>query len=490
MQFMSAGPKSELVDMSLYTAGSSPSIFGILGTATKGVVNEAVLCTSPIDFVSKFGEPKKGCYSALAAIETLKQANMVYYIRVADASLAKSAVTIRLEGDVGLTFEAKTAGTWAKSRLAVEVKNSVGKDFNLYVLYDGSVVESYECSMDGTSSKYVVVALDNSEYITVVDNQDGEGASAPAVGVHLLTGGNDGMDSLVDSDYIGQAGKNTGMEIFKLAHIDVDVLACPGCSAEVASALVSIAEYRGDCEVVIDTPNELNSSQVLEWSNGVGSFADNPTFNSMHGAIYWPWFTGYLDTYNKVKYDVPPSVYVLGQYALTDREYNYWWPPAGLKRGRIARANGVKHICDTGTMDSLYGGSNVINPIAHFPADGIVIWGQRTTQRTMSATNRINVARLIFKVRKAIMNTTRSLTFDLNDEATWDLWKGAVEPFLSDIKASRGLYDYHIVMDATTVTPAHIDRLEMPGKVFLQPVKAAEFIPISFIITPTGVTFE
>lgn len=488
MQFASAGPKSQIVDLSVYTSGNSPTVFGIVGPATKGELNKAVLCTSPSDFIKKFGEPLSQSYPALAAIETLKQANKVYFVRIANSNVAKASATI-LEGvENFLTFEAITEGTWANNRLSIEITDVNVKECTVKVVYDGSVVEKYKVSVDSNASNYIETEINSvSEYITVLDEKNGQATSAPTAQTVTLDGGNDGADSLTPSDYIGTTG---GCQVFRQIGLEVDVLCAPGAEIEVFQELVSIAETRGDCIVVIDPPNGLTYNDVLDWSNGTGAFSGNPVFNSMHAAIYWPWIINYNDTYNKATYDVPPSVYVLGQYAYTDREYNYWWAPAGVKRGRLTSAAGVKEIVDKSVMDALYDGTNVVNPIAHMPGEGVIIWGQKTTQRTFTSTNRINVARLIMKVRRIVENQSRMFTFDQNDENTWDLWKGAIEPLFAEIKAARGLYDYRVIMDETTVTPEHQDRLEMPGKIFIKPTRAAEYIPISFVISPSGVKFE
>ena len=144
---------------------------------------------------------------------------------------------------------------------------------------------------------------------------------------------------------------------------------------------------------------------------------------------------------------------------------------------------------DEGFRDALYGNGNVINSIINYKKQGNVIWGQRTAQRKTSATDRINVRRLLNLVRKSIAATTAYMVFEQNDPLTWRQWVGTVEPYLESIKSSRGLYDYKVQMDETTVTAYHQDRNEMPGKVWLQPTKTAEFIQIDFILTSTGASF-
>jgi uncharacterized protein len=501
MQFMSAGPKSELVDLSMYTNGSSPTVFAVVGPAIKGELNKATLCTSPTDYIKKFGEPTLLNYPAIAAIQTLKKTGQLYYIRVATSSAAKASLVLPQVSPAvptAYTFEYKSEGTWAASHVKIKISGAVAKKFTVTVLEDGVAVETFVDVVSGpnTDPKYIETAMKDSQYVTVIEHQDGAvsntaPANTDAAGV-ALAGGNNGISGLADADYIGTTGK--GMQILKSKAFDVDVIACPGCAPAVAGELQAVAVLRGDCLAVIDAPNDSSASCVantLDWANKTGTFTANPAFDSMNSAIYFPWLKGYADNFNGgVVYDVPPSVYVLGQIAYNDSVGDVWNAPAGLNRGKLADASEVKVLLGETDMDSLYGLTNVVNPITQFPGAGIVIWGQRTTQRAFTSTNRLNVARLMMKVRRTIVSQSRYFTFEINDENTWDRWKNTIDPLLASIKSSRGLYDYKIIMDATTVTAACIDRLEMPGKIFVKPTRTAEFIPISFVVTTTGAKFE
>jgi hypothetical protein len=143
-----------------------------------------------------------------------------------------------------------------------------------------------------------------------------------------------------------------------------------------------------------------------------------------------------------------------------------------------------------GEMDLLYGDGNAVNPIARFPKDGIVVWGQRTLQRAPTALDRVNVRRLMLYLRKVISTASRYLVFEPNDEKTWTLFGQLVVPYLNDVRQRRGLYDFRVKCDEDTNTPEVIDRNEMHAQIFLKPVKAAEFIQIDLIITSTGANFD
>ena len=131
-----------------------------------------------------------------------------------------------------------------------------------------------------------------------------------------------------------------------------------------------------------------------------------------------------------------------------------------------------------------------INPIASFPAEGIVIFGQKPLQVTPSALDRINVRRLMIFVKKEISRIASRLLFDQNVEQTWSRFTGQVNPFLTNIKNNFGLDDFKVVLDKSTTTPDLIDRNIMYANIFLKPARSIEFIAIDFVITNSGASFE
>ena len=138
--------------------------------------------------------------------------------------------------------------------------------------------------------------------------------------------------------------------------------------------------------------------------------------------------------------------------------------------------------------DQLYDSN--INPIASFPSEGIVIFGQKTLQVTPSALDRINVRRLMIFVKKQVSRIAANLLFDQNVESTWDRFKAQVDPFLSNIRTAFGLTDFKVVLDETTTTPELVDRNIMYAKIFLKPARSIEYIAIDFNITNTGASFD
>ena len=169
--------------------------------------------------------------------------------------------------------------------------------------------------------------------------------------------------------------------------------------------------------------------------------------------------------------------------AFTDSTFDAWFAPAGLVRGRLTKPVDVELVLTQGDRDALYGPGNIINPVQKFLTEGIVLWGQRTAQRTATALDRINVRRLMIIIRKMLLASTRQFVFEPNDAATWKRITNAVEPMMADIKSRRGVTDFKVICDSSTNTPIRIDRSELWCKVILQPTKAAEVIVFELNLT-------
>jgi len=174
-------------------------------------------------------------------------------------------------------------------------------------------------------------------------------------------------------------------------------------------------------------------------------------------------------------------------YASNDRVAAEWWAPAGLNRGGITQATQVTDRTTHLERDTLYVGK--VNPIAAFPGQGFVVWGQKTLQNKDSALNRINVRRLLIEIKKFFASTARFLVFEQNTSQTRNKFLAIVNPYLESVQQRSGLYAFQVIMNDTNNTPDLIDRNILYGQIYLQPVRTAEFIILDFNILPTGASF-
>ena len=117
------------------------------------------------------------------------------------------------------------------------------------------------------------------------------------------------------------------------------------------------------------------------------------------------------------------------------------------------------------------------------------MFGQKTLQKKSSALDRINVRRLLIRVKKFIASSSRFLVFEQNTAATRQRFLNIVNPYLEQVQSNSGLNAFRVVMDDTNNTPDTIDRNQLVGQIFLQPTRTAEFIVLDFTVQPTGASF-
>lgn len=264
---------------------------------------------------------------------------------------------------------------------------------------------------------------------------------------------------------------------------DINLLVTPGVvrslHPSVTTKALDVCETRSDTFYLADfTAYSDTIDTAIAQANAV---------DSSYAATYYPWVKINDITTNKI-IAVPPSVVMAGVYAANDKVAAEWWAPAGLNRGGIGTATSVAKRLDFSDRDNLY--ANKVNPIATFPGQGIVAYGQKTLQDKSSALDRINVRRLLIALKKFIASTSRFLVFEQNTIETRRRFISVVDPYLQDVQQRQGIYKYRIVMDDSNNTPDLIDRLILNGAIYIQPSRTAEFITLAFNILPTGASFD
>ena len=264
---------------------------------------------------------------------------------------------------------------------------------------------------------------------------------------------------------------------------DINLLLMPGLvydnHSTVLNKAIDVCESRGDCFAIIDPVvyNQNPSHAVTEAEKKDSNFS----------AMYYPWIKVPDSQVAGTQRWVPPSVVMGGIYAFNDRVAHPWFAPAGLNRGGITTAIQAQRKLTQGERDTLYD-SNV-NPIATFPGQGVTVFGQKTLQKKSSALDRINVRRLLIRVKKFVASSSRFLVFEQNTASTRRRFLSIVNPFLENVQSQSGLSAFRVVMDETNNTPDTIDRNQLIGQLFLQPTRTAEFIVLDFTIQPTGASF-
>lgn len=389
-----------------------------------------------------------------------------------------------VEGDI--VFRTKTYdSTLNGARVSLSKADSFGY-FNYELLLNGRVLESFHSlSTNREDDRFVEDFInDNSNHLNVtIKNIEGDITDTN----YEIQNGTDGIDGISTDDIIlgaEQAFSNVDIS-------DIDVLLTPGWfDRGVILACTELAEQRGDCLYIFDPPRGMTAQQVTEWANATGQFAtEEHAFNSSYSATYFPWVK-VRDNYSRSDIWLPPSGYVASQIAYSDKESEPWFAPAGLNRGRLSRPIALEYSPTKGERDILYGNQNVVNPIINYKSQGLVVWGQKTTQRRPTATNRVNVRRLVNYLKKVITASTAYFVFEPNDEYSWERWYEMIDPSLSAVKSQRGISDYVIEMGRNNITQDDEYNHRMPGVIKVKPTKTAEFVPLEFMIMPSGASFD
>ena len=267
--------------------------------------------------------------------------------------------------------------------------------------------------------------------------------------------------------------------------VDINVFATPGINwydhtlltEEAIDVIEDTDDGRGgDALYIMASPKGMDASELAQ------EF-DAKEINSSYACTYAPWVM-YYDASNKRYLDLPVTKDVVRNMAATDNNSYPWFAPAGIERGSV---NCVKAEYKTtlADEDELY--ENRVNPVKSFAQDGVKIWGNKTAYNVESPLNRINVRRLMIRVKKLVTNAAKNLIFTQYDDTLEKQFRGLIDPILADVKANRGISDYRIL---TEVTPETRDQHILPAKILIKPTPSLEYISISFVVYPESVSFD
>jgi len=376
------------------------------------------------------------------------------------------------------------------------------------VIGDAKYVWTYN-STDGTSyiqqtgsynniSKYIRVASVPTPQVDSIDNngtyKSSYVAGLPAVGSGSLGGAfaggvaatsleqkmnenisNTNMQGYAPADYITAFNLLANKDDYKF-----NVLLAPGITLSNAAVTTMIAtvEGRGDAIAIVD--NSVYGTAVTTAANNAAGQSSN------YAATYYPWIQLYSSNLGKTVW-APPTTVMGGVLAFNDQVGAEWFAPAGLNRGGVPSVLKAERRLSQTDRDTLYSAN--VNPLATFPGEGVVVFGQKTLQRRATSLDRVNVRRLLIALKDYIGQISRNLVFEQNTNVTRNRFLSQVNPYMESIVQRQGLYTYKVVMDETNNTPDVIDRNQLVGQIYIQPTKTAEFIILNFNILPTGATF-
>lgn len=506
------------VDYTVFSSvqNSTDNIVLIPGPAITGPANEPTLCTSYNDFVAKFGtsptvKSNTGTAWDMAANLLLRGFSVMYERIVPTTGVAKATANIvgilvtpgegsdpDTESEVNIgTVTELYGGTFGNSLSYRIVKTANAVYFRVYSgdshrqiesiwLYDIGASEADDkaafIAAIGTklTTKYVEVTLINPAVTFTKVAYDSNTT------YHSLSGGTDATDSAIKALVPGVYSGLDDKYLYDFKFITSGTYCDPAnTTVGINSAMVDLAQTRGDCMVFVDVPFGTASSSVYSYFNGY--------FNTSYASAYAPWCYMKLET-GDTKW-MPPSFIFLYTLAKSIQSGNKIWDvPAGVNRATVPEVVEPEYEIGSGLLDTWQNDSNLcINPVMKIRQYGYVIYGQRTlysTDNMESVLQEVGVRIIANEIKKLIANAAVSLTFERNNIHTWNEFRSKIEPTLVEMKTDGGIVDYQIVMDATTTYPEDIAENKIKGVVRVSIARAAEDFEIGFELNDSSVTFS
>jgi Phage tail sheath protein subtilisin-like domain/Phage tail sheath C-terminal domain len=264
----------------------------------------------------------------------------------------------------------------------------------------------------------------------------------------------------------------------------------------IASQLIAVAEERKDCVAFISPYrkaflNDTSSGSVT--INSDATITDNviayqASIPSSTYAVIDSTYKYMYDRYSNTFRYIPMNGDIAGLCARNDANNFPWYSPAGTSRGSILNAVKLTYNPTRTQRDRLY--TNRINPIIFSPGAGIILFGDKTASGYVTAFDRINVRRLFIYLEQVITKAAKDKLFEFNDTITRTDFVNIVEPFLRDVQAKRGIYDFVVICDTSNNTAAIIDSNEFVADIYIKPARSINFIGLTFVATRTGVAFS
>lgn len=278
--------------------------------------------------------------------------------------------------------------------------------------------------------------------------------------------------------------------------VDINLFATPGIDlfnnillTEDAMNVIEDDEdgRKGDALYIVTTPDKpfgaSDAEDEMYTADDIVDLLEDTNVDTSYAATYFPWVK-YFDPDSGTYINLPVTKDVMRNFAFTDNTAAPWFASAGINRGSV---NCVKahHFTKQTEEDTLYDGR--VNVVKTFASDGVKIWGNKTLSTTEGPLNRINVRRLMIRVKKLITQAARQLIFEQNDATLRKQFQSLVEPILSNVRANRGITDYRLDIQQDIECE---DEHELSATIWIKPTPTLEYISINFNITSQCVTFD
>ena len=249
----------------------------------------------------------------------------------------------------------------------------------------------------------------------------------------------------------------------------ISIVCCPDDPTiqNSAAAMAAHCEQRKDRVCILQSPQPI-----------VPVTTHRPLVRSTYAAYYYPWIAvRSLDGASTVT--IPPCGHVAGIYAQTDSTRGVWVAPANVQ---LAGVTGLSQGLSAADSDTL--NSRGIDVIRIFRAQGIRVWGARTTTSQDSDYKYISVRRFMIFLEQSIGKGLQWVVFEPNGPALWAVVRSSIQNFLrvvwkqGALQGSTQQEAFFVRCDLTTMTQNDLDNGRLVCIVGVAPVAPAEFVII------------
>ncbi|HEY9658800.1 MAG TPA: phage tail sheath C-terminal domain-containing protein, partial [Allocoleopsis sp.] len=246
--------------------------------------------------------------------------------------------------------------------------------------------------------------------------------------------------------------------------------------------LDSVATTRQDTVCILDVPSNQQDAQ-----NAINYRNLTLNLNSNRSALFTSDLQ-YIDFMTGEKIYLAPSGAVAARVAYTDYVANPGYSIAGMNRGVIPDAIGVRvPYTNQGQWNAL--ASAQVNYFRSFVGQGIVLWEQRTLQTKLSALSFLSVRRIFDIIENSIRDALKFTLQEPNDPFTVKQIVNLITQFLNNLVRTQAISVGTVVSNSNNNPPQLTGQGILNVDIYITPNLPVNQINLRAILTQQGVSF-
>ncbi|GBF34142.1 phage tail sheath protein FI [Desulfocucumis palustris] len=432
----------------------SLSRIGIVGTFSRGPVNEPVLVGSLDQLVTTFGEHKDGLTGYLSMLGALAQgANDFYVIRTGGSSIASASKTLQDSTPANsVVIVANTPGSWANDLKVAVASGTTGGTFKLIITY-GTQQETFDnLTLDNVASK-VSSQFVSAAKVSGATNIPANLSSTP------LAGGDDGVTT-TDADYVGTIdvnGNRSGLKVLETVRCAI-VICAQQYSTTIRNALLTHC-----ANMTIDFGLRMAVLNINKGVTPTQAVAETAAMDSMRGILTYPW----VELSDLAGDLVAPDGIYAGRLSVLDAA-------ASPSNKFITGINKTERFLAGAELNALTQAR--VSPISLVEGRGFR-FRNGVTLSSDPAWAQTNIRRQFDQLEMEIYGATQWAISENNTEKLREAMAAQIDNYLVGKKMRGEIYDFKpTICDDTNNTPETIQARILNTTIRVRPLYAADYI--------------